>query len=86
MKLLLTTKKISRTSRRRITREDPRRSRVMVAQKEAAIDEDDDAIEAIVDEEADVEDDVVKPSWTKRALGLPCLETCRGRMHVPPPR
>jgi hypothetical protein len=40
--------------------------------KKGAIDGDDDAIEA-----ADAEDNVVKPPWTRRALGLPCLEMHR---------
>jgi hypothetical protein len=54
-----------------------------MAQKEGAIDEDDDAVEAFVEEEADAEDDDVKPLWTRRAPGLPCLETRRRRMHLP---
>jgi hypothetical protein len=55
---------------------------VTVTQKEGAIDEDDDTIEAVIEEEAGAKDDVVKPSWTRHALGLPCLETCHRRMHV----
>jgi hypothetical protein len=49
-----------------------------MAQKEGAIDEDGDTVEEV----ADVEDDVVKPSWTRRAPVLPRLETRRRRMHV----
>jgi hypothetical protein len=44
------------------------------------IDKDGDAFEAVIEvlkEEVDVEDDVVKSSWTKRAPGLPLLETRR---------
>jgi hypothetical protein len=48
-----------------------------VAQKERAIDEDGDAIEAVVEEVADAEDDVVKLLWARRAPGLPRLETRR---------
>jgi hypothetical protein len=47
--------------------------RVTVAQKERAIDEDCDAVKEVADDE----DDVVKPSWTRRAPGLPRLEACR---------
>ena len=53
-----------------------------MAQKEGAIDEDDDAVEAFVEEEADAEDDVVKPPWTRHAPCLPRLEMCRRQMHV----
>jgi hypothetical protein len=63
-------------------REGPRRARVTMAQKEGAIDEDGDAVEAVVEEEADAEDDVVKPPWTRRAPGLPRLETRHRRKHV----
>lgn len=38
----------------------------MVAQKEGAIDEDGDVVEAVVEEVADVKDDVVKPTWMRR--------------------
>jgi hypothetical protein len=55
---------------------------VTVAQKKGAIDEDGNTVETVVEEVADVEDDVVKPSWTRRAPGLPLLETRRIRMHV----
>jgi hypothetical protein len=48
----------------------PGGARVTVAQKEGAINEDSDAVEAVVEEVADVEDDAVKPSWTRRAPGL----------------
>jgi hypothetical protein len=41
---------------------------VTVAQKEGAIDEDGDAV---VEEEADAKDDVVKPPWTA------CRGSCR---------
>jgi hypothetical protein len=56
---------------------------VTTAQKEGAIDEDGDAAEAVVEEVVDDKDDVVKPSWTRHAPGLPRLETRRRRMHVP---
>ena len=55
---------------------------MMVSQKEGAIDEDRDTIEEVVEEVADAEDDAVKLSWTRRAPGLPLLETRRIRMHV----
>jgi hypothetical protein len=58
-------------------------ARMMVSQKEGAIDEDSDTIEEVVEEVADAEDDAVKLSWTRRAPGLARLETCRRRMHVP---
>jgi hypothetical protein len=50
----------------------PRGVGLTVAQKEGAIDED---TVATVDGEIDMEDDVVKLSWTRRALGLLDLET-----------
>jgi hypothetical protein len=53
-----------------------------VAQKEGAIGEDGDIVEAFLEEETDVEDDVVKPLWARHAPGLPRLEMCRRRMHV----
>jgi hypothetical protein len=57
----------------------PRGVRVTMAQKEGTIDEDGDAV---VVEEADVEDDVVKPPWTRHAPCFPHLEMCRRLMHV----
>jgi hypothetical protein len=57
-------------------------ARVTVAQKEGVIDEDSGAVEAVVEEVADAEDDAVKSPWTRRASGLPRLETCCRRMHV----
>ena len=36
-----------------------------VAQKEGAIDEDGDTVEAVVEEVANAEDDAVKPPWTR---------------------
>jgi hypothetical protein len=57
----------------------PRGVRVTMAQKEGTIDEDD---YAVVVEEADIEDDVVKPPWTRHAPCLPRLEMCRTRMHM----
>jgi hypothetical protein len=53
-----------------------------VAQKEGAIGEDGDIVEAFLEEETDAEDDVVKPLWARHAPGLPRLEMCRRRMHV----
>ena len=47
------------------------------------MDEDGDTIEAVDEEEADAEDDAIKPLWMRRALGLPGLETHRGRWHTP---
>ena len=38
--------------------------------REAAVDEDSDAVEAIDEGEDDAEDGVVKPPWTMRAPGL----------------
>ena len=52
------------------------------AQKDGAMHEDDAAVKAVIEEVADAEDDAVKPSWTRRAPGLPRLEMCHRRMHV----
>lgn len=60
----------------------PRGTRVTVAQKEGTIDEDGDAVEVVVEEVADAEDDAIKLSWTRRALGFPRLEMRRRQMHV----
>jgi hypothetical protein len=84
MELLRTPKKTRHTSRgagaaRGKARNTPGGVEVTMAQKEGAIDEDDDTV---VDEEADVEDDVVKPPQTRRAPGLPSLETHDKRMHM----
>ena len=54
-----------------------------MAQKWGTIDKDGDTVEAVDEGEADAEDDVVEPPWMRRAVGLPCLETHRGRRHMP---
>lgn len=74
MELLRMPKKTSRTSRGK-ARIAPRGAGVMVTQKEGTIDKDGDTVKADIEEEADAEDDVVKPSWTRHAPSLPCLKT-----------
>jgi hypothetical protein len=54
----------------------------MVAQKEGAIDEDGDVVEAVIEEVADVEDDAVKPSWMRRFQFFHAWKTRHRRKHV----
>ena len=57
---------------------------MIVAQKWGTIDKDGDTVKAVDEGEADAEDDVVEPLWTRCTVGLPCLETHHGRRPMQP--